>query len=344
LARTGSTLGASSGSDFSVVSFASTRDNFDRSWKLFADVTMKPTFDPADVNRVRDQIVTGLREQETVPDSALDALENRIIFAGHPYSIDPTGTPATLAAITPAQLREYHKRAMETSRLLLVVVGDVDAADLKAKVAATLGTLPKGDYKESALPAIDFSKPTVDVVARQLPTNYIKGDFAAPSLNSPDYYAMRVAMSVLATRVFQEVRVRRQLSYAPNADMDNLSANTANIYVTAVDANQAVDVMLKEIQRLKKDPISSEELSGSAGEFLTNYYLKQQTNAAQTADLARYELIGGGWRNSFEFLNHIREVTPDQVKAAANKYMKNIRFVVIGDPSAINKSLFTAAE
>jgi zinc protease len=313
-------------------------------WKLFADVTMKPTFDPADVNRIRDQIVTGLREQETVPDSALDTLEDKIIYAGHPYSIDPIGTPETLAAITPAQLREHHKRSMETTRLLLVVVGDIDAAELKTKVAATLGTLPKGSYQEAVLPALDFSKPSVDVVARQLPTNYIKGDFAAPSLSSSDYYPMRVAMSILANRVFQEVRVKRQLSYAPNADMDNMGANTANIYVTAVDANQAIDVMLKEIQRIKKEPISGDELSGAAGEFLTNYYLKQQTNAAQAGDLARYELIGGGWRNSFDFLNHVREVTPDAVRAAANKYMKNIRFVVIGDPTAINKSLFTSAE
>ena len=344
LARTGSTLGASAGSDFSVISLASTRDNFDQMWKVFSDVSMKPLFDAADVDRVRDRLVTALREQETVPDSALDTLEDKIIYAGHPYSVDPTGTPETLAGITPAQLRDYHKRTMETSRLLLVVVGDIDAAELKTKVAATLGTLPKGNYQETALPTLNFGKPTVDVVARQLPTNYIKGDFAAPSLNSPDYYAMRVAMSVLATRVYQEVRVKRQLSYAPSADMDNMAANTANIYVTAVDANQAVDVMLKEIQKMKREAISDDELTGSAGEFLTTYYLKQQTNAAQAADLARYELIGGGWRNSFEFLNHIRKVTSDDVKTAANKYMKNIRFVVIGDPAAINKTLFTSAE
>src|SRR6476646_5607790 len=184
LARTGSTLAASAGSDFSVVSMASTRENFDRTWKLFTDVTMRPTFDPADVNRVRDQMITGLREQETVPDSALDNLEDKIVYAGHPYSIDPTGSPETLTPITPAQLRDYHKHSMETSRLLLVVVGDIDAAELKTKVAATLGTLPKGNYQESALPALDFSRPTVDVVARQLPTNYIKGDFAAPTLSS----------------------------------------------------------------------------------------------------------------------------------------------------------------
>src|SRR3954469_17293530 len=140
LARTGSTIGASASSDFSVVSIASTRDNFDLNWKIFADVTMKPLFDPADVSRVRDQMVTGLRNQEDTPDSALDVLEDKIIYAGHPYSNDPAGSIATLTAITPAQLRDYHKKVMETSRLLLVVVGDITAADLKAKVESSFGT------------------------------------------------------------------------------------------------------------------------------------------------------------------------------------------------------------
>lgn len=344
LARTGATIGASAGSDFSIVSMASSREAFDRMWKVFTDVTMKPLFDQADVNRVRDQMITGLREQETVPDSALDALEQRVIYAGHPYSNDPTGTVATLTGITPAQLREHHKKSMETSRLLLVVVGDIDEADLKARVTQTFGTLPKGNYRESPLPALDFSKPTLEVVARQLPTNYVKGDFAAPTLGSPDYYAMRMAMAVLGTRIFQEVRVRRQLSYAPNADIGNASANSAFIYVTAVDANQAVEVMLKEIERIKNEPVTDDELTATAGEFLTNYYLKLQTNSAQAVDLARYELIGGGWRNSFEFLNGINQVKPEDIRIVANKYMKNLRFIVIGDPSAINRSIFVAAK
>jgi predicted Zn-dependent peptidase len=104
-------------------------------------------------NRIRDQMVANLREQESTPDSALESLEDRIIYAGHPYSNDPAGTIATLTSITPAQLRDHHKRSMETSRLLLVVVGDVDAADLKSKVATTFGTLPKGVYKETPMPA-----------------------------------------------------------------------------------------------------------------------------------------------------------------------------------------------
>ena len=77
--------------------------------------------------------------------------------------------------------------------------------------------------------------------------------------------------------------------------------------------------------------------------FLTTYYLKQETNAAQVAELAQYELSGGGWRNSLQFLERIRKVTPAEIQAAAVKYMNNIRFVVVGDPNAINISIFVKA-
>jgi len=98
--------------------------------------------------------------------------------------------------------------------------------------------------------------------------------------------------------------------------------------------------MLNEINNLKTKLIGEEEISGISGHFLTLYYIDQQTNAAQAAELAKYELIGGGWRNAFQFLDKIREVKPKEVQAAANKYMKNIRFVVIGNPTAINKEIF----
>ncbi|HEX3102337.1 MAG TPA: pitrilysin family protein, partial [Pyrinomonadaceae bacterium] len=308
LARTGGAISAGASTDYSVVSFSSTRKSFDRIWDIFSDVVLNPAFAPADVERIRTQLSTRLSESEADGDGALNALSSRTLYAGHPYKNDPNGTPANIASFTVDDLRNYHRDVMQTSRLLLVVVGDVDAAQLKTLVAASFGKLPKGNYQAKPLPPIDFSKPTLDVTKRVLPTNYVEGVFSAPSLSSPDFYAMRVATTVLQQRIFEEVRVQRQLSYAPNADMNNNAANTGNIYVSAVDAKQAVAVMLDEVKRLQNVPITSDEISGMAGQYLTTYYLGQETNVAQARSLAEYELIGGGWRNSFEFLNHIREV------------------------------------
>lgn len=344
LARTGTSIGASSSSDYSVFSLASTRENFDKSWDLFTDLLLNPSFDKPDVERVREGILTGLRESETDPDNYLQVLQDRVLYANHPYSRDVGGTLETIGRLTDQDLRKYHKNLLVTSRLLLVVVGDIDPIELKNRISESLGKLPAGEYTETPYPALDFSKATVDVAQRTLPTNYVQGVFEAPPLGSREYSAMRVAITLLQARVFQVVRIQNQLSYAPNAELNTLSANTANIYVTAVEANRAVELMLGEIDKLKTQTVNEDIISSIGGHFLTLYYLDQQTNSAQAAELAKYELIGGGWRNAFQFLNRVTEVTPADVQAVSRKYMRNIRFVVVGDPTAINQDVFLQKE
>jgi zinc protease len=340
LARTGSGIASGSNNDYSVLSLATTRQNFDRSWEIFTDLALNPAFAPEDIERARAQISTGLRERETDNDNYLRVLQDRLIYVNHPYANEVSGTLETVGRLTAKDLSDYHRAAMQTSKLLLVIVGDIDPQDVQMRVTATLGKLPRGEYKETPFPALDFSKATLDVTARTLPTNYVQGVFNAPSLNSPDYYAMRVAVTVLQSRIYQEVRTKRQLSYAPNAELDSFAANTGNIYVTAVDANQAVSVMLNEVENLKNNQVREDMIDGISGHYLTLYYIDQQTNAAQAAELAKYELIGGGWRNAFTFLDKIQAVTPADVQAVTKKYMKNIRFVVVGNPAAIKREVF----
>jgi zinc protease len=344
LARTGSTIGSGAGKDYSAISFAATRQDFDRIWRMLTDVTVNPAFAPEDVERVRRQMIAGLRENETSPDAALRSLEERVVYSGHPYANDVSGTIQTISSLTSPQLAAYYKNLLQNSKMLLVVVGDIDPTLLKTKVTESFGKLPVGTYKEQPLPPLDFSRASVDIAPRSIPTNYVTGVYNAPSLSNPDYFPMRVATTILQQMVFQEVRDVRQLSYAPNAELDNLAANTGSIYVTAVDANQAVKVMLDQIEILKNQKLQSSALDGMTGQFLTSYYIAQETNAAQAGELARYELIGGGWRNSFEFLNRIREVKPDDINMVANKYMKNIRFAVVGNQAAINRSIFIPTE
>ena len=341
LSKMASSIGAGSNEDFSVISLNSTRPNFDRTWEIFTDAVMNPSFTSEDFNLVRDKILTALRNESISPDSALDALQDKVIYANHPYSNSPNGTPETIAAFKLEDIRAYHKKVMQTSQLLLVIVGDVDATVLQKRIADSFGKLPRGDYKETPLPQLSFDKPSLDITNRTIETNYVKGIFAAPSLSSPDYYAMRVAMTLLQSKVINEIRNKRQLSYAPNAEMEDDAANTANIYVTANDANQSVFLMLKEIEAMRDNGVEEDEFTGLPGYFLTTYFIKQETNASQVAELARYELIGGGWRNSLTFIDKMLAVTPQDVQAVAQKYMKNIRFVVIGNPSEINKQIFT---
>ncbi|HQU83874.1 MAG TPA: pitrilysin family protein [Pyrinomonadaceae bacterium] len=340
ISRAGSGISAASNNDYSAVSLVTTRQNFDKLWEIFADVTMNPAFANEDVDRIRGQILTGLREREINPEGALEASLDRVVYAGHPYANEVSGTSETIKNLTAADLRAYHQKVMQTSQLLLVFVGDLNPDELKTKIANSFGKLPRGNYKDQAYPALDFSKPTVDVVSRNLPTNYIQGVFDAPSLSNPDYYPMRVAISILQYLVYQEVRIKRQLSYAPGAEIDNYSVNTANISVTANDANQAIYIMLEMVKLLRTQPLENKDVETFTGTFLITYYLGQETSTAQAGELAKYELIGGGWRNASLFLDKINEVKAADVQRVSNKYMKNIRFVVVGNPAAVNKEVF----
>ncbi len=340
LSRMGTVLGSSVNYDYSALSVISTRPNFERSWDIFIDAALHPSFTKEDVAIAQSRMVASLRDDIDDPDTYLQRLQEKIAYAGHPYGNRAEGTAESVESLTPADLVRYHQSLMQTSRLLLVIVGDLDPAQIKTKVNAAFAKLPRGAYKAEPTQPLVFDKPSVEVTTRALPTNYVQGLFVAPSLTSPDIYPMRVVAALLRDRVFEEVRVKRNLSYAPSAFLGSQAANVGGIYVSAVDANQAVRVMLDEIARLQNELIDQDDIKAVVAQYLTGYYTSQETNAAQAGELAQSELIGGGWRNSTEFINRLRSLTPADVQRVARKYLRNIRFVVIGDPKAVDTKIF----
>jgi zinc protease len=341
LSRLGTTISSGVNYDYSGLTLASTRPNFERSWEIFTDVALRPSFAAEDVERVKNRLVLSLLDDSDTPDSYVQQLQARVAYTGHPYLNNPRGTAESIARITVEDLRRYHKQAMETSRLLLVIVGDLDPQFLRQRITATFGQLPRGDYRPTPLPELSFPASTVEITERDLPTNYVQGVFTAPALASPDLYPMRVATSILQNRLFVEIRAKRNLSYAPDAFLWTQGSNLGGVSVSSTDANQSVRIMLDEMARLQTDQISQDELKGTVQHYLTRYYLGQETNAAQAGELAQAELLGGGWRNATVFMDKISAVTPADVQRVAQKYMRHIRFVVLGNPKNIDPKVFT---
>jgi zinc protease len=341
LARTATSVGYGVNYDYSAITLGSTRQFFDRAWEIFVDAALHPSLTPEDFELVKQRRLSSLSDDQDAPDSLLPLLQAGVAYAGHPYQNEPRGTVASMQRLTLDEARRYHQQMMQTSRLLLVIVGDLDPQEVRRKATAAFSTLPIGTYQSTPPPGLAFLTPTVGVTARDLPTNYVQGVFAAPSPTSPDIYPMRVASAILRSRVFEEVRIKRSLSYAPDAFLREQGANVGGIYVTAVDANQAVRVMLGEIARLQTEEISADELKGTSQQFLTEHYLEQETNSAQAGALARDELIGGGWQNGANLLERLRGVTAQDVRRVANAYIRNLQFVVIGNPQQIDQQIFT---
>jgi zinc protease len=342
LSSMASTLSSSAGNDYSTFSLVCTRAAFDRSWEIFADAALHPLLLTADLERDRAALIASARDRLETPDLQLDLLARRTFFAGHPYRNDPSGTPESLAKISVDDLRVYHKQIMQRSRLLLVIVGDLDAASLRPRIEATFGALPAGEGRPTATPLIAFDRPSVQVTERSLPSTYFEGIFAGPQFKSPDTDVLAIAMAILQDRVFSSVRVKNALSYDPTASRPEYGASYGLLSADSRDVNRAADLMLEEISRLKKTPVGADDLSGVIAEFATEYYIQNQTSASQAGRIALYELIGGGWRNGESRFDRLRAVTPADVQRVARQYMHDFQFVVLGNPAHVNKDVFTA--
>lgn len=328
--------------DFTAFTVQAVRQHWNEAWDLFTQAALHPTFPAAEVEQVRGQIRDALAQRRDNPDAYLQILADSVFYAGHPYALDPFGTTEVIGRLTREELAQWHARRFTKANLLLVVVGNVSRADIAAKVAAAFGGLPARGGEAPATTKPVASHPGLVTVQQKLPTNYILGVHGAPALSDPAYPALRVATRVLAERLFEEVRTKRNLTYAVSAGVNARAANRGAIYVTAVQPDTTLKVMQTEVRKLQQELVPAARLGQSINVFLTSYLMSQQNNMGQAADLGLWELSGGGWANSATYLDRVRKVTPADVQRAARTYMKGYSFVVLGDSSKVNRGFVTA--
>lgn len=342
LAATGTEITAEANPDYTVIALKAVGEHWDEAWDLFTEAVLRPAFPPEEVDLVRDQIVNQLKGRLDNPDAYLSLLANELFYEGHPYALDPLGTVETIEAITVDDLRRWHDERMTRENLVFVMVGNVSRDDVESKIEGAFGDVPAAGGSARPIPAVVASGAEIEVTERQLPTNYIRGHFSTPDPGHADYPAMRVALDILSDRLFEEVRTKRNLSYAVAAGLSQRRANYGILYVTAVEPDTTIKVMMHEVERLKTEPMTDERLQENVNVFLTQYWLGQETNMGKAATLGGFEMTGGGWENADGFVRRVRAVTPEDIQRVARTYLKGVRFVVLGDPAKFDRALFTS--
>ena len=340
--ETGTDIGYETSMDYSVLTMQGVRQNWNSAWSLFSEAAAHPTFPAAEVELVRGQLVDEARRRADDPDTYLTYLADSMFYVGHPYSSIPGGTVSSLTAVTRDALMAWHKQRMTKANLLIVVVGNVSRADLTSKVAAAFGSLPATGGSAPPVSPVRNVTPDVLVVQRALPTNYITGYFTAPALSDPDYPAYRAAMDMLSHRLFEEVRTKRNMTYAVAAGLESRQANRSRLYVTAIDPDTTVKVIFSTVRQLENGPITAEAVAETVEPSLTSYLVGQETNMGQAAALGLWEISGGGYQNYDRFIARYKRVTAADIQRVTKKYMQHGRYVVIGDPKKIDRALLTS--
>jgi len=335
---------ASAAKDYSTISMNCIKSDFDAVWALYADAITIPVFDEKEFNRIKQDAINGLRAQESQPDYAIDNLAKQTAFAGKDNAKRPEGTVATLTKLTAAETGAYYQSILTKSRMVIVVVGEIEKALLEQKIAAMLAAVPEGKpftlKKETIAPAKNSFTPE----KKDLATNYIQAVTSAPAPGTADFNAFNLAMRIFSQRHFLEVRTNNGLSYAPQSWFDGGSSPSANISVSTTDPNKYIGVLKTLIDKTKKEGFTADELRNIKTAYLTGFFYRQETNNAQASSLVVNEVLHNNWKRALTLSDDMKKVTLPELNAVFNKYMTNLVWAYQGDPAKADAKLFTAAK
>ncbi|MES2274442.1 MAG: pitrilysin family protein [Bacteroidota bacterium] len=341
LEKLGAQVGAGAGKDYSIIRMNCIKSDFEGSWALYAEAMTMPKYDEKEFARIKQNALTGLKSMESIPDVAIDNFANKVAFEGRDYAVNPSGTTETVTALTVDDVKAYYSSILTKSRMFIVVVADLDRADIEAKVKGLLSGIKQGapfTLKKSFFRAY---KNTFSTDARELATNYIEGVSSGPQTGSPDFDAFNIAMRIFFDRHFLDVRTNNGLSYAPQVRFAAGATSVTKVNVSTTQPDKYIAVFDKLVDKTKTGGFTEDEVKNMKASYLTGVYYRNETNTAQASALASNELLFNDWKRTNNLVDHIKKLTPTQITDAFRKYIGNMIWVYQGDPKKVTPTLFT---
>jgi zinc protease len=291
------------------LSFNSTRDYFrgslrmlkenkDEAFDLLRMSLTSPHFDGADVERIRAQVMSGLRRDTSNPTSLASRKFLEVAFGDHPYGRQANGTLESVPRIDVADMKDYVRRVLARDTLRIAVVGDVDPATLGKLLDQTFGGLPA---KASLTPVADVEAakpPQRAFIALDVPQTVVT--FGGPGIkrNDPNFMAGYVVNHILgggglSSRLYHEVREKRGLAYSVYESllwMDHSAVFVGNTGTRADRAGETVDAITREVRRMAEDGPTQQELDEAKSYLKGSQMLALDTSSKLASALLQYQL------------------------------------------------------
>lgn len=335
LAATGSRVLVDPENDWTLFGLRGVTEDFDSSWAVFADRVAHPSLTDSSIALVRSQLIREARARRESPDSVAEQLADSLAFPGHPYALDPWGDERSLNHMTSKAVRQFVASEFVTSRMLLVVVGNVPREEVERNVAETLAKLPRGSYVWHPPPQAPSRHTSLVVVDRSLSTNYLLGLFHGPPVTSPDYPAFQIATQWLSTQLNQSIRVEHSLSYLAYSPFIGDALATGGIYVSTDAPEEVLPLIQDAIDQCRHRWLDQPLVDKIVEFYITRYLIANETNEAQAASLARAQIYQGDYRVASHTIDLLRQVSPGDLLRVSRRYMHDVQFAYVGNPKQI---------
>ena len=341
------------------LSFSSGRDEFggrmktlvrnqDMAFKLLRLSLSNPRFDTEPVERIRSQILVGLKQNLEDPHSIASQALFKTLYPTHAYGRPTNGTIGSVEGLKAIDLRAFVQQRLAKDNLIIGVVGDISAEELGKRLDTTFGLLPAKAAPWKIEKIDPISKGQTIVINRDIPQSSILVAEKGLMREDPDFYAAYVLNHMFGggsftSRLYTEIREKRGLVYSVSTGLypfDNSalilgSAGTAN-----KRAHETLSVIKTEWDKMAARGVSKKELN-DAKTYLTGSFPLRFSSSGRIASMlvgmqsAQLPIDYLQTRNSL-----IEAVTKDDIKRVAKKLLKseNLVIIVVGRPDGIKST------
>ncbi|MHA6346841.1 M16 family metallopeptidase [Roseivivax sp. CAU 1761] len=320
-------------------------ENRDEAVALLRDALAEPRFDETAVERVRGQVLSGIRSSLNDPDDIAERRSSELLFGDHPYARPVSGTVETVSDLTVDDIRAAHRAALARDRVFIGAAGDISAAELGDLIDTLMADLPETG---AALPEEAQVRAAGGVEVVEFDTPQSVAIFAHEGIDrdDPDFFAAYVMNQILGgggfeARLMEEVREKRGLTYGvysylasrDHADLIMGRVSSANDRIA-----EAIGVIRDEWARLAEEGVTQEELD-AAKTYLTGAYpLRFDGNSAIANILVGMQIQGLPTSYVTERNAMVEAVTREDVKRVAGELLQpdDLTFVVVGKPTGLD--------
>jgi len=311
--------------------------NLDKGLALFTEILVSPAFPSEEIKKLRPLILAELKSQDDYMPAVAVREFRRLLFAPHPYSMNPLGKPSVIEAISSKNLLETYRYFVIPDRGVLSIVGDIRAEEIISSIETMLGAWSM----ESGISLPTPSEPDPLISPRILNLKKKKRQvhtvlgFPGATFNSTERYALETMNALLSGqggRLFLELRDKKSLAYSVTSFVGlGLDYGSFAFYIACAPEkkDQALKGLWQETYRITKEPITEEELERAKRWLIGTHEIGLQTNRARALNMALNELYGLGYNYAAEYIRKIDEVTADQVLNVANKFMNSEEYVLV---------------
>lgn len=333
IARQLDSIGAAFGKDVSKDSFGWSAEVVDSNFRSFmetaSDIILNPVFEIAEIKKEKKNIVNYIKRLKDNPAAYAFKIFDEEFFEWHPYGYFAAGTEESVQNVPSKILKEWHAKNVISDNMIFSVTGNLSYEEAKAVVEKYFGSMQRGRAANINLPVkITASQKEKRETIDKNQSHTIIG-FLGPKMSGGDYFAFRVLDSILSggmdSRLFKELREKRNLCYSVYSVFDRLSENGSfRIYTATSPENEekASEVIFELLEDLRKNGITEEELKSAKIYINGMFTIGRQDYSAMASSFVTYELTGLGYGEVDNFTKRINEVTKKDVEDVIEKYLK----------------------